>query len=259
MIIKVEDFDATKINVHDPYDVNENILKIDLSVDKLKAVMLKIEDLSVLSFNDKNIILDLRAKESIKKIFDNIDSHVVSVIQERKITKRLKTKFNYRQLTSTYTNKDNNYDILSLNIDFNLDNFSTEIFEIKNKKLSHDNALTLLKNNAKVDLILEITGVIFNKEEGFIYLDNIVRQMKVRKIKPKRIEHLEYSFVDSEKSSSDNETDTEDENNNDKKYLSSESENINLKFKTDDDCLINNSLETDSEEDLDNNTSDLDE
>lgn len=254
MILKVDEFDHLKMNIHDPYDVNDNILKIDLSVDKLKAVMIKLEDLNVLSFNDSTIVLDLRGKEQIKKIFDNIDSHVVSVIQERKITKKLKTKFNYRQLTSTYTNKDNNYDILSLNINFNNDNYSTQIFESKNKKLSHSDALTLMKNNTKVDLVLELTNVIFNKQEGFIYLDNVVRQMKVKKIKPKRIEHLQYSFIDSESSETD--TDSEDLN---KNYLEYSDDEIEMKLKTDDDCLVDNSQQSESEDDFDKNTETSDE
>ena len=124
MITNLKEFDITNINIHDPYDVSENIIKIDISVDKLKPIMLRLDELHILSLSNNNIILDLRGKDNIKQLFDNLDSHVVSVIQERKITRKLKTKFNYRQFTSTYTNKDNNYDILSLSINFNDDNFS---------------------------------------------------------------------------------------------------------------------------------------
>jgi hypothetical protein len=69
--------------------------------------------------------LSLKTKEDIKKSFDNIDSYIVNEIQERKITKKLKTKFNYRQLTSSYANKDVSYDILTLLIDLESDKYKT--------------------------------------------------------------------------------------------------------------------------------------
>ncbi len=241
MISKIENFDVSKIFVYDPYDVNDNIVKIDISVDKMQPIMLRLEDLHVLSFTNSNIILDLRNKDTIKKIFDDIDSHIVSVIQERKITKKLKTKFNYRQFTSTYTNKDTNYDILSLGLSFNNDNFSTNIYENKRTQLNQEEATLILKHNARAEVILELTSIVFDKQEGFIYLENVVRQMKVKKIKPKRVEHLAYSFVDSDEDSSDSNDDDDSNDSNDNynnKYLSDKSEELHLK--TDDNCLLSN-------------------
>ena len=240
MLTDINFFDLSQINIHDPYEVNENLLKIDLSHDKLKPIMLVLKDLQVLSFTNDMIILSLKSKESIKKVFDDLDSHIVSVIQEKKITKKLKTKFNYRQLTSTYTNKDTQCDILSLNVDLKSENYKTEIFQKANKKLSNDDALFLMKDNAKVDLILEVVSVVFNKQEGFIYLENIVRQMKVKKIKPRRIEKLQYSFVDTDSSESEVSDDDED--------LKEEKYSYKLSGSNDDDCLINTHIvETDDE------------
>jgi hypothetical protein len=254
MISKIENFDVSKIFVYDPYDVNDNLVKIDISVDKMQPIMLRLEDLHVLSFSNTNIILDLRNKDTIKKIFDDIDSHIVSVIQERKITKRLKTKFNYRQFSSTYTNKDINYDILSLGLSFNNDNFSTNIYENKRTQLNQEEAALILKHNARAEVILELTSIVFDKQEGFIYLENVVRQMKVKKIKPKRVEHLAYSFVDSDnedaEDNSDNSSDSDDDNNN--KYLSDKSEELHLK--TDDNCLLSNH---DHDDELDDNYDDV--
>ncbi len=246
MITSIENFDIMKMNIHDPYDINEHIIKMDISVDKMKPIMLHIEELHVLSFSNTNLILDLRCKDELKKMFDNIDSHVVSVIQERKITKKLKTKFNYRQFTSTYTNKDNNYDILSFNVNFNNDvNYVTDIYENKHNKVSFDNATQLLKNNARAEVVLELVSIVFDKADGHIYLENIVRQMKIKKIKPKRIDHIPYSFVDSESESS--ESDDEDsvhaqdeDEDEEKNYLSSESEDGKYNTRTDDDRLVNN-------------------
>ena len=247
MIIPIEKIDVMKMNIHDPYDINDHIIKIDISVDKMKPIMLHIEELHVLSFSDTHLILDLRGKDELKQMFDNIDSHVVSVIQERKITKKLKTKFNYRQFTSIYTNKDSNYDILSFNLNFdNNANYVTEIYENKHNKVTHNNASLLLKNNARAEVILELVSIVFDKADGHIYLENIVRQMKIKKIKPKRSDSIPYSFIDSETESSDSDDedsehgkkDEEDEEN--KNYLSSESENDKYNTRTDDDRLLNN-------------------
>ena len=253
MITSIENFDVMKMNIHDPYDISEHIIKMDISVDKMKPIMLHIEELHVLSFNENNLILDLRGKDELKKMFDNIDSHVVSIIQERKITKKLKTKFNYRQFTSTYTNKDNNYDILSFNVNFNSElNYVTEIYENKHNKVQYNNAATILKNNARAEVVLELVSIIFDKSDGHIYLENIVRQMKIKKIKPKRIDHVPYSFVDSESESSSESSDEEDDkqSNSDsdsekeKNYLSSESEDEDedevFNTRTDDDRLLKN-------------------
>jgi hypothetical protein len=227
MIVDINLFKPEKMNIHDLYEVNENIYKIDISIDKLKPFMLKLNDLNVMSFTEKMLSLSLKTKEDIKKSFDNIDSYIVNEIQERKITKKLKTKFNYRQLTSSYVNKDVSYDILTLLIDLESDKYKTEIYERMNKRINKDDAFIILKDNAKVDLVLEITGIIFDKKEGYIYLENIVRQMKVKKIKPKRIEKLEYSFIDTE---SDDESDDESDAKSDVKS-DTESE-------TNDDCLV---------------------
>jgi hypothetical protein len=267
MITRIENFDIMKMNIHDPYDINDHIIKMDISIDKMKPIMLHIEELHVLSFSNSNLILDLRCKDELKKMFDNIDSHVVSVIQERKITKKLKTKFNYRQFTSTYTNKDNNYDILSFNVNFNNDvNYVTDIYENKHNKVTYDNAAQLLKNNARAEVVLELVSIVFDKADGHIYLENIVRQMKIKKIKPKRIDNMPYSFIDSETESSESEnSESEDEHceeeQQDKNYLSSESEEGKYNTRTDDDRLLNNlhnlNIESDEicVEDDDDNTS----
>lgn len=225
MIIDINFFNSQNINIHDVYEINHNLFKVDLSQDKLKPIMLKLEDLNVISITDSQLILSLKGKENIKTIFDNLDSYIVCNIQERKIAKKLKTKFNYRQLISSYVNKDNSIDILSLNLNFNDNNFKTDIYQKSTKKINKDDALHLMKDNCKVDIILEIVGITFDKQEGFIYLENLVRQLKVKKIKPKRVEHLEYLFVDSD--------DSKSEVNDSKSEVNDDS-----KSEVNDDCLV---------------------
>jgi len=241
MLTDIEFFDLTKINMHDPYEVNDDLFKVDLSVDKLPPIMIVLKDLQVLSFTTDTIILSLKSKENIKKILDEFDTYVVKLIQEKKITKKLKAKFNYRQLTSSFS-KDLTYDILSLNVNTKSEHYKTDIYQNMNKKLSIEDAINLMKDNSRVDLILEISSVLFNKKEGFIYLENVVRQMKVRKVKPKRIEKLEYSFIDTE--SDDSEDDSKD---------NSKIENNDEKS-TDDDCLLNtHKVQSDEDENIDIN------
>lgn len=261
MLTDIESFDFTKINMHDPYEVNDNLFKVDLSQDKLKPIMLVLKDLQVLSFTNDTIILSLKSKENIKKIFDDIDTHVVKLIQEKKIIKKLKAKFNYRQLTSSFSNKDLTCDILSLNVDLKSENYKTDIYQRMNKKLSTDEAINLMKDNSKVDLILEIVSVLFNKEEGFIYLENVVRQMKVRKVKPKRIQKLEYSFIDTESSESEDDINIQIENEDNE----NDNDEDQRSKSTDDDCLLNtNKIHSDEDEDenidinLDSETSNSD-
>jgi len=249
MIADILNFQPEKINMHDPYDIDDNTLKIDMSIEKLKPVMLRMTNLQVLSFTNELIVLSLKGNENLKKIFDDIDAHIVSIIQDKKITKRLKTKFNYRQLTSTYTNKSDSSDILSLSVNLNSERFHTEIYQRADKKLSHNEALNMMKDNVKVDIVLEITGVIFNKADGFIYLDNLVRQMKVRKIKPKRVEKIQYSFVDSESESESDKSNKSDRLNGE--YDDSDSE-LELKLEsihnyTNDENDNDIELESDSE------------
>ena len=198
--------------------------------------MVKIEELSVLTVTDKNIILNLKDKSDIKKKFDELDAYIVNLIQERKITKRLKTKFNYRQLTSNYTGKDTNIDILNVNLNFdsNSNDFTTKIYKNKLSEIQQNEMFELLKNNGRTQLVVEFKSIIFDKKEGIIHLDNIVRQMKIKKLKPKRIEILEYSFIDS------------DENQND---------SIKFNKSNDDDCLVNTNQQNNSDDISDNETS----
>ena len=236
MVIDFLNLDITSLKLFDPYEESEDIIKIDISLGKNQAIMLKIEELSVLTVTDKNIILNLKDKSDIKKKFDELDAYIVNLIQERKITKRLKTKFNYRQLTSNYTGKDTNIDILNVNLNFdsNSNDFTTKIYKNKLSEIQQNEMFELLKNNGRTQLVVEFKSIIFDKKEGIIHLDNIVRQMKIKKLKPKRIEILEYSFIDS------------DENQND---------SIKFNKSNDDDCLVNTNQQNNSDDISDNETS----
>jgi hypothetical protein len=229
MLLNLEEIDIKKIIIHDPYNLNDNIIKMDLSINKLEPLMIKLDELNVININENDniLILDLREKDNIKGFFNKLDEYIVSVLHDRKIAKKLKLKFSYKQLTTTYTGKDNTFDLLCLNINLNNDEYTTDVYKSNKIKLDKSETLNLLKDNCHTEIILELVSVTIDKEKELIYIENIIRQMKVKKIKPKRIHKLEYSFVDTESESESVEVEIEIE--------------VKNKTKTDDDRLINNS------------------
>ncbi len=256
MIAKLEDIDIKKINIHDPYDESENIMKIDLSIDKMQPLMIRLEELNVITITDDNIILDIRNKDNIKTFFTKLDEYIVSILHERKITKKLKLKFNYRQLISTYTGKDTQYDIVSLNLNFDNSEYNTEVYKSHKHKLDKIETMNLCRDNAHSECIVELTSLIFDKTNAIIYIDNVIRQMKVKKIKPKRLAKLNYSFVDSD-SKSDSESDSESDSDNNTKSETKYkllTDKENKYTKTDDDRLVNNVNSENLENSDDNNT-----
>jgi hypothetical protein len=238
MLVNFLDLQCNNLVLYDPYEENNDIVKIDICCEKNNAVMLKLEELSVLTVTEKNIILNLKDKENIKNKFDELDTTIVNIIQERKITKKLKTKFNYRQLTSNYSGKEMSFDILNLNLNFESADYITRIYKNKKTEVDQREMYELLKNNGKAQIVFELKSVIFDRKENIIYLENIVRQMKVKKLKPKRIEKLDYSFVDSDNS------DNSDNLNNSDNSSNNSSDNNLYKKNNDDDCLINNVIDT---------------
>ena len=275
MIVNFIDLQCNNLVLYDPYEENNDIVKIDLCYEKNNALMLKLEELNVLTVTEKNIILNLKNKENIKKKFDELDTTIVNIIQERKITKRLKTKFNYRQLTSNYSGKELSFDILNLNLNFESSDYITKIYKNKKTEVDQREMYELLKNNGKAQIVFEIKSIIFDKKENIIYLENIVRQMKVKKLKPKRIEKLDYSFIDSDNSDNsdnldnnlnnnddnndddnndddnNNNNNNKDDNNNDSDYdnhfYKNKNKNKNKNKKNnDDDCLVNNVIDTET-------------
>ena len=257
MISKIDEIDIKQINIHDPYDESDNILKMDLSINKMQPLMIKLEELNIITITDDNVILDIRNKDNIKNFFTKLDEYIVSVLHERKITKKLKIKFNYRQLISTYTGKETQYDIISLNLNFDSNEYNTEVYKSHKQKLNKTETINLCKDNSHAECILELTSLIFDKTNAIIYIDNIIRQMKVKKIKPKRLVKLNYSFVDTESNTdSDNNSDNTSDNTSDNisednmnllsedkletKYKLLVDNEDNKYTKTDDDRLINN-------------------
>ena len=234
MIVKLSNFKISDMVLYDPYDDSEDIVKIDISMNTNQAaIMIQFEELPVLGVSENHIMLSLKDKDNIKTFFNDLDTYIVNIIQEKKITKKLKTKFNYRQLISG--------DILNLNLNFDENkDYNTQIYESSKIKLSSSDMINLLKNNGRSQIVLELKSISFNKKEGVIFLDNIVRQMKVKKLKPKRIDNIKYSFVDT---INESDCDSNCESNKDTEIKDKDNKSC------DDDCLIDNNNKSDTSDD----------
>jgi len=207
LFIDVLDFDLNTMKIHDPYEVNDNIIKIDLSRDNLKSILLYVDYHTVLSFNDKSCVINLKNSTNIKKKLEDIDGLIVSELQQRKIIKRLKKKFSYKQMVSSVPiSEDENLDVLNMHVNMSNDAFKTKLYFNNSTEIKLEDAQNLMKNNCLIKFVIELTSIVIDKNESLIYIENIIRQIKIKKIKPKRIEKLPYSFIDSE-----NENDSENE------------------------------------------------
>lgn len=265
LFIDIQQFDLNTLKIHDPYEDTNDIIRIDLSRDKLKSVMLYIDYLPIISFNNKQCNISLKSSPEIKKKIDDIDALIVSELQQRKITKKLKKKFSYRQMVSTVNiSEGESVDILNLNVNVNVNvntdsnesKFNTKIYVNSHSELSHEQATNLMKNNCLIKLVVELTSIVIDKENSLIYVDNIIRQIKIKKIKPNRILNLPYSFVDSEPES-------DIELNSDVKLDSNinieSNKNEDIKFNTNDEDIVKNILDYSVESDTSNyNNSDND-
>lgn len=264
LFINLLDFDLNTLKMHDPYEESEDIIRVDLSRDKLKSILLYVDYHSVISFNENSCIINLKNSQDIKKKLEDIDSIIVSELQQRKIIKRLKKKFSYKQMVSSITvSEGDNIDILNLKVNINSnsnsnDNYKTKIYQNNSKELLINDAINLMKNNCLIKFVVELTSIVIDKANSLIYVDNILRQIKVKKIKPKRVETLPYSFVDSDDDNSENNS----ENNNIKKSIKDDNNNVNKNNdETNDEDIVKNILQysnNNSETSIDNDDVDED-
>ena len=244
LFIDVLNFDLNTMKIHDPYEINDNIIKIDLSRDNLKSILLYIDYHTVLSFNDKSCVINLKNSNNIKKKLEDIDGLIVSELQQRKIIKRLKKKFSYKQMVSCVPiSEDENLDVLNMHVNMNNDAYKTKLYFNNSTELNLEEAQNLMKNNCLIKCVIELTSIVIDKNESLIYIENVIRQIKIKKIKPKRIEKLPYSFIDSD-SGSDKNNDNNDDNE-DTKSIESQNKNTNDKD------IIRNILDYPQSDDID--------
>ncbi len=203
-LIHFNTLDLSSINLISPINL-DNKLTCEISYNN-NPLMFFIDTLNVINFSPTEIILDLRNNDHIKKLFDDLDTKVISDIQSKKITKLYGLKnFTYIPLVNSFTNiNGETFDILKLKINLSGD-FATSLFYKYGQTVID---LNIMNEKVSVKTIVECIQVVFNKQNKFIYIDNCVRQLKVKQFKINRIKNLEYSFIDS-----DDEATIERENN----------------------------------------------
>lgn len=199
-IINVDVLSAQQLILHDPYEVSDSIVRMDISRDKLKPVMIYVDECDVISFNKGKIIVSVT--EDLGKKLLEVDKYFLSEIVQRKIQKRIKakSKFSYNQMAkSCGDDKENESkrEIMELNVS-NDTEYGTRFYITKQREIQEGEAMNLMKNNARVKFVFELTSVVFDKERSVIYVENVVRQIKIKKLQPKRIRNLSYSFIDTD-------------------------------------------------------------
>jgi hypothetical protein len=218
-LIQCDTLDIEKLNIHTPIVDNDKVI-CELSYDKLNDIvqpfMFFIDTLPLIKFTEEDVILDLRNNDDIKNVFNDIDSKIISEIQSRKLVKTYNLKkFVYHPIVSTFINNNNeSFDVLKLKINL-LGEYKTSMFYKYGNPIED---LSIMKTGVNVKTIVEFINITFNKDNKTIYIDNCIRQLKVKPIRPQRIKNLEYSFIDSEEEKDDivNENKNNKDNKNDK-------------------------------------------
>ena len=181
-LIHFNTLNLNSINIHSPLLSNE-LLTCPISYNDSEPLMFFIDSLSVIKFNQDEIILDLRNKEHIKNLFNDIDSKIISEIQTKKITKLYGLKnFNYIPLIISYTNTDNEtFDVLKLKINL-IGEYATSLFYKYGQSVTD---LNIMNSGVEVKIIVECINISFDKVNKNIFIDNCVRQLKVKQFKLK--------------------------------------------------------------------------
>jgi hypothetical protein len=223
-LIHYNTIELDKIYLHNPLLESDKVI-CELSYDKLEPFMFFIDTLKVIKFTNDEIILDLRNNDHIKNLFNDIDEKIVAEIQTRQLVKNYGLKkFTYIPLINNYTNNNNEtFDVLKLKVNL-FGDYKTALF-FKYDKPIHN--LSIMQTDITVKTIFECINLTFDKVSKLIYLDNCVRQIKVKQLKPTRVKNLDYSFVDSDDEKvNDNNVEDDKKNKLDKIYeLSTDNNN----------------------------------
>lgn len=186
----------SKININDPIS-NEQYMVFDISYGKTDPLFIYLETSDIIKYNDQEIIFDLNSNLKLKEFFDKIDEVMINYIQANKILKKYSLKnFNYKPINAIYTNKDNTKsDICKLRTDLNS---QTHIYTNKDSQIKPEEWMKLVKSKLKGKCIAEFVELVIDKMNKTIFLNIMIRQLKIKKVRTTRVSNLPYSFVDSE-------------------------------------------------------------
>lgn len=173
---------------------------------QLETFFIKYKKQVVYEKNETELIFFINDENKI--FFDLLDKKIIQYIQKSKILKKigLKGMATYRTIISEADNNNNKVNILRTN-------FSNVKMYDKSKTLITN--MDVLVKNTKCDIIVEPFAIVIDVNNKVIYTNIYVRQIVVNQdeiMKPKKIELLDYSLINSETSSDDEYTKASDNN-----------------------------------------------
>uniref|UniRef100_A0A6C0ED42 Uncharacterized protein n=1 Tax=viral metagenome TaxID=1070528 RepID=A0A6C0ED42_9ZZZZ len=185
---------VNKIQLNDWIDEGESIV-MDLSYETpTEPVMLYFDLFNVYSYSDKTneLKLDVTESQDVTKFFDELDRHLVSLVNKNK---KLLSQYDvktYKPLLQIGETDNGKKQLLKLKTEWKSD-YKTCVYGY-DKKENYNGKL--LEDNCKVKTVVELLSLVLNKNTGTIHIENQVRQLQLVKlvIRPERIKHLEYSF-----------------------------------------------------------------
>jgi hypothetical protein len=167
----------------------------------IQTSSLSIDDIT----KSDNIVLNL--ENEMTEFFDKLDELSLSYLKMCGATKTYGLKnIKYIQIikeVSKYDEDDKhneNKNVLKLKIMNN-----TKFFMVNNNaSQKYDDVKNLLKHGCNIKTILEIDGLVIDLEKNEIFINIMLRQVLIQKVKPLKIELTEYSFISSDSEELDN-------------------------------------------------------
>lgn len=169
------------------------------SSDKLHSLLYQTSVLPIYSYDSKTNKFHLKLNENTEQnILSTIDQMSINYIKSTGLLKRLMLspqKVRYRTIVTDFTNKENEkINSIELKNTTKTKYYSNGVKKSKNL----EDVENLLKKNVNVKTIIEIDGLVVDIKKESITTNIILHQFKIEKIKPKKIELNEYSFLESE-------------------------------------------------------------
>ena len=265
-LIHHDTFDSMQLNIDTKIEEGDNVLTCDLSVKN--KLLFFIDQLPLIKFDEEEsyILLDVKNNPEYKKLFHELDTRMILHIQENEITKRYNLKkFDYISFINSYTNIEGvTTDVVKFKVNLSNSDSRTNFFYKYGQSVEDLNILKNKNNTILVKTILECMKLTFDLTNKNIYIDNCVRQLKIKVLdsqEKEKIEELnipeiqnndigEIEETEEYSGTSDNMSDCVKNKDSDELNESDNSEVVN---DTNDINKTNNLDDTDNSDDLNNN------
>lgn len=209
-VLAKKTIDTTKI-VYDDIILTQNdqfaVAKIwyQPSSDNMHSLLYQTMVLPVYSYDNSNGKFLLRLNgENEQQFLSEIDQLSINYIKKSGLLQKLSLspkEVRYRTIVTDNNKEGERMNLFELKNTLKTKYYSNGIKKSKNL----DDVECVLKKGINVKVIVEFDGLVVDIKRGTIFTNIILHQFRIEKIVPKKIELVEYSFLDS-----DNESDDED-------------------------------------------------